>query len=58
MKIKVSDHELHVIVQALREYKTLISVSLASKILAQDGADDGPEINILHNVNLPEGWDG
>lgn len=58
MKITVTDHERHMIITALRDCNTLISVSLANKILMQDPADDGPEIPILHNSHLPEGEAG
>lgn len=54
MKIEVTDHERHIIITALRDIGTLVSVSLANKILMQDPADEGAEIPILQNANMPK----
>ena len=52
MKITVTEHELSIILHALRAYNTLVTINLAEKINAQSAADDGPEVAILQ-----EGWD-
>jgi len=47
MKITVTEHELLIILEALKSQRTLIAMHLAAKLNAQDPADDGPEVAIL-----------
>ena len=56
MKIALTKHEQILIITALQETETLIGTALANKILAQDPANDGPEVEILRTV--PDRWPG
>jgi hypothetical protein len=47
MKINLTDHELQIIICVLREANSMIANHLATTILNQDPADDGPEVAIL-----------
>ena len=47
MKIQVTEHELLVILEALKSQQTVITMHLAAKLNAQDTAEDGPEVAIL-----------
>ena len=58
MKINVTEHERTLMADALINIGTVIALALASKILTQDPANDGPEVAILSvsPVNR-DGWD-
>ena len=47
MKIKLTEHERNVVIQALLSVGTVITIHLAEKINRQDSAEDGPEVAIL-----------
>ena len=47
MKIQVTEHELLIILEALKSQQTVIAMHLAAKLNAQDPAEDGPEVDIL-----------
>jgi len=47
MKIDLTEHEINIVIVALREMNTAIANTLAMKINAQDPTNDGPEVGIL-----------
>jgi hypothetical protein len=56
MKIYLTEHERTVIADTLIDVGTVIALHLANKLLAQDTADDGPEVAILSVEPSTAAW--